>query len=98
MTVNNEKRPVLVTTKHRGVFFGYLKGKPTKKQVVLAQCRNCIYWEVGVHGFIGLAANGPTSQCKIGPAAPEITLYDVTAVAVVTPEAAEKWEAAPWRS
>ena len=93
-----KSRPVLVTTEHRGVFFGYLDGKPAKAQLTLTQCRNCVYWEVGVHGFLGLAANGPTDKCKVGPAAAELTLYDITGVAVVSPAAVKLWEAAPWRS
>ncbi len=89
-------QPVLVTTEHRGVFFGYLDGEPSKAQVTLQHCRNCVYWSVDVHGFMGLASQGPGERCRVGPPAESLTLYDVTAVAVVSPEAAERWEAAPW--
>lgn len=90
-------RPVLVTTEHRGVFFGYLTGEPKKESVTLKNCRNCVRWDTGLRGFLGLAYTGPGPDCKVGPAAPEMTLFDITGVATVTPEAVEKWEMAPWR-
>jgi hypothetical protein len=46
---------------------------------------------------MGLAATGPTSQCRIGPAA-DIVLRNITAVVAVTPAAVAAWEAAPWHS
>ena len=87
---------VLVTTEHRGVFFGYATDVdgPT---ITLKNARNCIYWSTSVKGFLGLAATGPDSQCRIGPRA-DITLRAITAVAEVTPAAVEAWEKAPWRS
>jgi len=85
---------VLVTTAHRGVFFGYLTGK-VDKTVTLKNARNCIYWSSDVRGFIGLAATGPSNLCRIGPRA-DIELNDVTSIVAVTPEAAAKWEAQPW--
>ena len=44
---------------------------------------------------MGLAANGPSSKCRVG-AACDIELRDITSVSEVTAEAASKWEAAPW--
>ena len=91
-------QPVLVTTKHRGVFFGYIEEESRgtlPQQLALVKARNCIYWDSSVKGFLGLAASGPTSACRIGPQA-DITLYDITSVADVTPEAVARWESAPW--
>ena len=88
------ERPVLVTTEHRGVFFGYaddVDGDPIR----LKRARLCVYWSSDVKGFMGLAANGPTDNCRIGPPA-EIQLRNITAILEVTPEAVKKWEAAPW--
>jgi hypothetical protein len=88
------ERYVLVTTEHRGVFAGY--AKDTDGDVIeLRAARNCIYWSSDVKGFLGLASDGPSSSCKIGPAA-DIQLRKITAVATVTAEAQAKWEAAPW--
>lgn len=89
------ERPVLVTTAHRGVFFGYAT-KTDGETIALKRSRLCIYWSTDVKGFMGLAANGPTTNCRIGPAA-DITLRAITAVLEVTPEAVTKWEAAPWQ-
>jgi hypothetical protein len=93
--VNGGKsRPVLVTTEHRGVFFGYAEDTDGET-IELKKARLCIYWSKDVKGFMGLAANGPSVNCRIGPPA-EITLRKITAVAEVTPTAVEAWEKAPW--
>jgi hypothetical protein len=92
-------RYVLVTTAHRGVFGGFLVGEPAKEKVTLTKARNCLYWSSDVRGFVGLAEKGPTAGCRVGPAAPELTLFDITAVIVCTPEAAQAWEGVkPWKS
>lgn len=94
MKNKSDGRPVVVTTKHRGVFFGYADdtdGDPIK----LKRARLCIYWSSDVKGFMGLAAMGPSKSCKIGPAV-DIQVRDITAVMEVTPEAEEKWKSAPW--
>lgn len=99
------ERAVLVTTANRGVFFGYATRKatdawersPEKATLKIARSRLCVYWSQDCKGFMGLAANGPTSSCRIGPAA-DITVRNVTAVLEVTPAAAKAWESAPWRS
>ncbi len=92
--VSNDERAVMVTTAHRGVFFGY--ANETDGEIVkLKRARLCIYWSSDVKGFMGLAANGPSKSCKIGPPA-DIDLRSITAVVAVTPDAVVKWEAAPW--
>jgi hypothetical protein len=95
--MSESKRGVLVTTEHRGVFFGYLVGEPSKEKVLLEKARNCIYWDASTHGFVGLAERGPGRECKVGPAAPTLTLFGITSVAECTAEATEAWERAPWR-
>lgn len=89
-----KERAVLVTTQHRGVFFGYA-GDTDGETIKLRAARLCLYWSKDVKGFMGLAATGPSTLCRIGPPA-DITLRNITAVAEVTPEAVTKWEAAPW--
>lgn len=86
-------KPVLVTTEFRGVFFGYLKNdNKAPAEITLTKARNCIYWSSDCNGFLGLAATGPTSQCKIGAMVEAITLYKITSVTPVTKGASEKWE------
>ena len=88
-------KPVLVTTAHKGVFFGY--GVPSDAPTTrIENVRMVVYWSADCRSVIGLAANGPTAGCKIGPKAPAITLRDVTAIVECTGEAAAKFEAFKW--
>jgi hypothetical protein len=93
MTATKE-RAVIVTTAHRGVFFGYAV-KTDGETISLKKARLCVYWSADIRGFMGLAERGPNSSCKIGPAA-DITLRAITAVVEVSPEAVKAWESAPW--
>jgi hypothetical protein len=94
MSEKSKKRPVLVTTEYRGVFFGYAD-KTDGDTIKLERARNCIYWSSDVQGFLGLASRGPTKSCRIGPAA-DIELRKVTSVTEVTPAAVDAWESAQW--
>jgi hypothetical protein len=87
-----KKKPVLVTTEFRGVFFGYIKeDKKSPGQLTLTDAKNCIYWSADVGGFLGLASNGPSSQCKIGAKVSEVTVYKITSISLVSEEAEKKW-------
>ena len=91
-----QARPVIVTTAHRGVFFGY--ATDTDGDVIaLTQARLCVYWSKDMRGFMGLAAMGPSKDCRIGPPA-DISLRNITAVLEVTPDAAQRWVSAPWQN
>jgi hypothetical protein len=87
---------VLVTTTHRGVFFGYLLVDESPKSVKLERVRNVVYWPTDARGFLGLAANGPPSGCRVGPAAPDGKLFDITAVITCSEEAVKRFEGEPW--
>lgn len=91
---SQNERAVIVTTVHRGVFFGYAveTGGLTIK---LRAGRLAVYWSSDLRGFMGLASQGPGASCKIGPPA-DIELRDITSVVEVTPEAVAKWEKSPW--
>lgn len=93
---NGKERAVLVTTAHRGVFFGYAT-KTDGATIALRAARNCIYWPTGNKGFLGLAADGPAKGSRVGPPA-NIELRDITCVAECTPESVAAWERAPWSS
>lgn len=89
--------PVLVTTEHRGVFFGYLakgadKGAPSLE---LERARCAVYWR-DCKGFLGLASEGPNPGCRIGPPAPKLLLHGVTSVTECSPAAVEAWELGHW--
>lgn len=90
--------PVLLTTSHRGVFFGYLPEYPAScpAEVRLADARNCVSWSTTERGVFGLAVAGPSDRCRIGPKVPELIINAVTSIARCTPEAAARWEEGPW--
>lgn len=89
--------PVLVTTAHRGVFFGFVKVLlNTENVIVLTQVQMAVMWSQAMKGVFGLASIGPDKGCRIGGAVPELTLVGVTAVAPCTPEAVKRFQDAPW--
>lgn len=91
----NKKVPLLVTTEHKGVFFGY--GIATTENIIrIEDARMCVYWSADVKGVLGLAQSGPTKGCRITPKVPSITLQKVTSVTEATLEAAEAWEKGHW--
>lgn len=90
-----KERAVIVTTAHRGVFFGFAT-KTDGETIKLRAGQLAIYWAPDCKGFMGLASHGPTAKCRIGRPA-NIELRNVTAVLEVESEEAIKaWSAAPW--
>ena len=88
---------VVVTTKHRGVFFGLVESTETAPASIdLKEAQMCIYWSSQVRGVLGLASDGPGSGCKISKPTLAQTLYDITSITECTPEAVEKWKSCPW--
>lgn len=88
-------KAVLVTTAHRGVFFGFIEpATEDQKTIVLAKVRCCLYWHESIGGFLGLASVGPNDKCRVGKEAPRVILHDVTSVSDVTEEAVKRWAAA----
>lgn len=73
---NKVERAVLVTTAHRGVFFGYAT-KTDGETIKLRAARCCLYWPPEQKGFLGLASDGPLKGARVGPAA-DIELRDIT--------------------
>lgn len=96
--IETECSPVVVSTAHRGVFFGYLPegANPADRSLLLFRCRMCVYWSADVKGFNGLAVTGPLKNCRVGPAAGQALLHDVTAVIPASTQAERAWEAEPW--
>jgi hypothetical protein len=88
------ERAVLVTTAHRGVFFGYATDT-SGDTIKLRRARNCIYWPASQRGFLGLASDGPQNGARVGPAV-DLEVRAITSVAECTPAAVAAWEAAPW--
>lgn len=89
-----KERAVVVTTAHRGVFFGYAS-KTDGETIHLKRARLCVYWTADTRGFMGLAAAGPGPHCRVGPPA-DIELRNITAVVECDPGAIKAWESGPW--
>lgn len=91
-----KETPIVVTTAHRGAFFGY--GVPSgNKTIRVTKSRMIVYWGADCRSIVGLAANGPSKSCKVSPAVPAITLQDVTSVIECSPEVAEKFQKENWQ-
>ena len=84
-------KAILVTTAHRGVFFGIVPDEQdlTAKTMTLTAARMAIYWGT-TKGVAELAQDGPNGSSRIGAKA-DVLLHDITAVFTVTDEAREKW-------
>ena len=90
------KQALVITTAHKGVFFGY--GTPSDaKTIRLEQVRMCVYWSSETKGVVGLAADGPAKGSRITPAAPAMTIQDVTSCMETSPEAVTAWEKGIWQ-
>jgi hypothetical protein len=85
-----KERAVIVTTAHRGVFYGWAT-ETDGETISLKRARLCIYWSADLRGFMGLASDGPSKDCKIGPRA-DITLRSITSVIEVSEAAQKRWE------
>lgn len=85
-----EKRPVIICTEHRGVFFGYAS-ETSGDTINLTDARMAIAFGT-TKGVMQLAETGPTECSKISAKA-DIEVRKVTAVFEVSPEAKVKWDA-----
>lgn len=97
---DQDRTACMVTTAHRGIFFGYKAGDVAitdgSSSIRLRNARSCVYWTADLRGFLGLASHGPNEGCRIGPSVEEILLIGVTSVSAVSEQARLAWEAAPW--
>lgn len=96
----SNKIPVLITTDStkRGVFMGFINPADASLETLEAEeVRMAVYWSADVKGVIGLANRGPSSSCRISPAAKCATIKGVTAVMQLTDEAVKAWRKEPWK-
>jgi hypothetical protein len=101
--VTETKRvPVVVTTEHRGVFFGWREPGPVflhpadAKAMTLTDAQMCVYWAEDVKGVLGLASHGPTRHCKVTRPVASLTVTEVTGVLDASDEAVKSWADRPW--
>lgn len=85
-------RPILVTTKHRGVFAGLVPADQdlAASTMALKEARMAIYWNTK-RGLMELCQVGPNSGSRISLPADIPVLHDITAVFDITQEAWTKW-------
>ncbi len=97
MGTKRNKRSVLVTDTHRGVYFGYLcETRHNDKTVRLEGMRHAFYYTCrGEKGVYSLAVTGPGKGSKIGPRVNAV-VNDVNKIVDCSSEATEAWEAASW--
>jgi hypothetical protein len=90
--MDNAMKPILVTTKHRGVFAGLVPDDQdmTDRTLALKEARMAIRWGT-TKGVAELAQTGPTANSKIGAPADLPALHDVTAIWDISEAAWEKW-------
>lgn len=88
-------KPILITTQHKGVFFGYVNADQdlNARTMALKGAKCAIYWATK-KGVVELAQIGPNEKSRIGSSADIEAIHDITAVWSVTPEAEEKWKLA----
>lgn len=84
--------PILVTTAHRGVYYGEVADDQdmNAKTMALKNARCAIYWNTKT-GVAELAEKGPNDGSRIGARADIEALHDITAVWRVTGDAHEAW-------
>lgn len=81
--------PVLVTTKYRGVFYGFVDVDESPAKISLTRVRCAIRFAT-TGGVLELAAIGPNDGSLIGSEAENATLYDITGTFRVSNDAAAK--------
>jgi len=97
---SDEKRPVLVLDKHRGIYFGYLVERMENGNAAkLVRARHCFYFSVNPDvnhlGVYGLATLGPAKGSKIGPRV-DLEIRDISKIVDCEEAAIKAWEKAEW--
>ena len=95
-TESREEIMVVVVTQGNAIFCGWTT-EPDGDVIKLRAARQAIYYSADTHGLLGLAANGPGKNSRIGPPA-NITVRNVTHVIECSPQAVKTWEEAEWKS
>lgn len=85
-------KAILVTTQHRGVYYGEVAEDQdiNARTMALKNARCAIYWNTKT-GVAELAEKGPNSGSKIGAPADIEALHDITAVWAVSDKAKDAW-------
>lgn len=93
---NVEEKMVVVVTQGNAIYCGWATDTDGA-EIKLRGARQAVYYSADTHGLLGLAANGPGKDSRIGPSA-NITVRDVTHVIECSPSAVRVWEESKWKS
>ena len=91
-----EEIMVIVVTQGNAIFCGWTTDADGDV-IKLRAARQAVYYSKDTHGLLGLAANGPGKDSRIGPPA-NISVRNVTHVIECSPLAIKTWEEAGWKS
>jgi len=92
-----EEQYYLITTSHRGVFYGHLDSHDIASgTAVLRDARMVVYWPAECRGVLGLAQGGPKKGARITPPVDRIELSHVDAVIDCPAETNSIWEEEWW--
>jgi hypothetical protein len=94
--LNLEEKMVVVVTQGNAIFCGWAIDTDSA-EIKLRGARQAVYYSADTHGLLGLAANGPGKDSRIGPPA-NITIRNITHVIECSPSAVRVWEEAKWTS
>ena len=88
-------KAILITTQHRGVFFGRVPEDQdlNARTMALKGARCAIYWGT-TKGVAELASDGPNSKSRVGAAVDLDAIHEITAVWAVSAKAADRWDSA----
>ena len=102
--VKQDEQAVVISTAHRGVFFGYATvsaidawERDTNASIKLRRARMCLVWPTTQRGYPGLVADGPHEGARVSPPASSLTFANVASVGDATPLSVARWESAPWK-
>lgn len=88
-----QRRAVIVTTEHRGVFFGLMEDpSPNATEATLEDVAMVIYFGT-TEGLGQLAATGPTDKTKLSARVPKWHLRKITSVLETSDVAASSFVA-----
>jgi hypothetical protein len=103
--VKTDTRPVMVTTKYKGVFCGlvdatkrledYPRSEGGGYLVTLLEARMVVQWRA-LPGVGALAVTGPGDECRVSPAVQSWALDGCVSMAEVSDASFERWRLEPW--
>lgn len=91
MAKANQTKSVIVTTEHRGVFYGKLKSYDEAKRVAVLDDALMVIYFGTTQGLFQLGATGPTASSKLSAKVPDIRLEKTVSIIGVSAAAEEAW-------